>query len=71
MGTIVDATLVRYYPDAYDGVLAGRSAQERRLIEDTLAGHTIGETFGRAAAFLREVAAQAVPAAGVSPQPAP
>jgi hypothetical protein len=138
--TIVDATLVRYYPDAYDGVLADRSAPERKLVEDTLAGlrfvrnqvgagrtdfvrsrldhsgpepaeadilawtwisvprpslagllprgqswemrryrayqdrlagHTIGETFRRAAAFLREAAARAVPAAGVSPQPAP
>lgn len=36
--TIVDGTLVRYHPDAYDRVLGQRSAQERRLIEDTLAG---------------------------------
>jgi hypothetical protein len=36
--TIVDATLVRHYPDAYDGVLAGQPLAERRLIEGTLAG---------------------------------
>ena len=36
--TIVDATLVRYHPEAYDCVLARRAAAEHRLIEDTLAG---------------------------------
>ena len=36
--TIVDATLVRYHPEAYDWVLARRATAERRLIEDTLAG---------------------------------
>jgi hypothetical protein len=36
--TIVDATLVRYYPDVYDGVLAGRPPGERRRIEGTLSG---------------------------------
>jgi hypothetical protein len=36
--TIVDATLVRHHPGAYDGILAGRPAAERRLIETTLAG---------------------------------
>jgi hypothetical protein len=36
--TIVDATLVRYHPDAYDHVLAGLPAAERRLIEGTFAG---------------------------------
>ena len=36
--TIVDATLVRYHPEAYDCVLARRATTERRLIEDTLAG---------------------------------
>jgi hypothetical protein len=36
--TIVDATLVRYHPDTYDAVLAGRPAKERRLIEETLGG---------------------------------
>jgi hypothetical protein len=144
--TIVDATLVRYCPDAYDEVLSDRPGEDRRLIEDTLAGlrfvrnqvgcgradfvrrgngpgdagngngpkadaagiadwawnsmpkpelaglpprgrtwemrryrayqgqlagHTIGETFGRAAAFLREAAAEAVPAAEDGTQPAP
>lgn len=36
--TIVDATLVRYHPDTYDRVLNSRSADERLLIEETLAG---------------------------------
>jgi hypothetical protein len=36
--TIVDATLVRYYPDLYDGVLAGQPRAERRGIEGTLSG---------------------------------
>jgi hypothetical protein len=134
--TIVDATLVRYYPDSYDDVLADRPGEERKLIEDTLAGlrfvrnqvgcgrvdficargghgadggitdwtwnsmpkpalagllprgrtwemrryrayqdqlagRTIGETFGRAAAFLRAAAAETVPAAEAGTQPAP
>ena len=36
--TIVDATLIRYYPDVYDAVLARRSPPQRRLIEGTMAG---------------------------------
>ena len=36
--TMVDATLVRYHPDAYDGVLAGHEADERRAIEGTFGG---------------------------------
>ncbi len=36
--TIVDGTLVRHHPEAYDGVVAGRTPAERRLIEGTLAG---------------------------------
>jgi hypothetical protein len=36
--TIVDATLVRYHPDTYDGLLTGRPLADRQLIEDTLAG---------------------------------
>src|SRR5215471_18373691 len=36
--TIVDSTLVRYHPGAYDDILAGQSPAERRLIEGTLAG---------------------------------
>jgi hypothetical protein len=36
--TIVDATLVRYHPEAYDCVLACQATAEHRLIEDTLAG---------------------------------
>jgi predicted nucleic acid-binding Zn ribbon protein len=35
---IVDATLVRYHPEAYDRVLDGRPSAERALIEETLAG---------------------------------
>ena len=36
--TIVDATLVRHHPDAYDVVMAGQVPAQRRLIEGTLAG---------------------------------
>ena len=36
--TIVDATLVRYYPDLYDGVLDEQPPAERRRIEGTLSG---------------------------------
>lgn len=36
--TIVDATLVRYYPDAYEHALAGLPGQRRRLTEGTFAG---------------------------------
>jgi len=36
--TMVDATLVRYHPDAYDDVLAGHEAAERPAIEGTFGG---------------------------------
>jgi|SRR5215469_10298195 len=36
--TIVDGTLVRYYPDAYDRELRSRSPKDQALIEETLAG---------------------------------
>jgi hypothetical protein len=36
--TIVDATLVRYYPEDYDAALAGLPDQQRRAVEITLAG---------------------------------
>jgi hypothetical protein len=36
--TIVDATLVRHHPDAYDGVLADKDPAQRRRIEGTLGG---------------------------------
>jgi hypothetical protein len=36
--TMVDATLVRHHPGAYDSVLAGQSPTERQLVEETLAG---------------------------------
>jgi hypothetical protein len=123
--TIVDATMVRFHPDAYDEVLDGFVPAKRRLIEETLeglrfvrnqvggggdldlvrpgvsdggdggiggwtwaplpkpplasllprqqawemsryqayqarlAGHTVGSTFGRAVAFLRQAAGKA------------
>jgi hypothetical protein len=36
--TIVDATLVRHHPDAYDAVVAGLDGRERRLVEGALGG---------------------------------
>jgi hypothetical protein len=36
--TIVDATLVRYYPDEYDNTLAGLAARRRRVTEATFGG---------------------------------
>jgi hypothetical protein len=36
--TMVDATLVRYHPDAYSATLAARDAAKRQVIEDTFAG---------------------------------
>ena len=36
--TMVDATLVRYHPDIYSGVLAHHEAAERRMTEETFAG---------------------------------
>jgi hypothetical protein len=36
--TIVDGTLVRYHPDAYDRELRGRSPEDQAMIEETLAG---------------------------------
>jgi anti-sigma B factor antagonist len=36
--TIVDATLVRHHPDAYDALMSGQFAAQRPLIEATLAG---------------------------------
>jgi len=36
--TIVDGTLLRYDPEAYDGVLGSQPPAERRLIEGTFAG---------------------------------
>ena len=35
---MVDATGVRYHPDAYDGVLAGHDAAGREVIESTFGG---------------------------------
>jgi hypothetical protein len=36
--TIVDATLVRHYPDVYDAVLAAQPPAQRELTEEALAG---------------------------------
>jgi hypothetical protein len=36
--TIVDATLVRHHPDAYDTVMTGQAPERRRRVEGTLAG---------------------------------
>jgi hypothetical protein len=36
--TIVDATLVRHHPDAYDTVMAGQDPAQRQLVEGTLTG---------------------------------
>src|SRR5215467_13477431 len=36
--TIVDATLVRHHQQAYDGVMAGQTPAQRRVIDDILAG---------------------------------
>jgi hypothetical protein len=36
--TMVDATLMRYRPDVYAGVLAGQDAAERLITEDTFGG---------------------------------
>jgi hypothetical protein len=36
--TMVDATLVRHDPGAYDGVLAGQTPAQRQLVEGTLSG---------------------------------
>jgi hypothetical protein len=138
--TIVDGTLLRYHPDAYDAALGSQHPAERRLIEGTLtglrfvrnrmghdidhvdfihpeparpghgdgritawtwkpvpepalatlaprgrawemtryreyqtqlAGHTVGEIFGRAAAFLKLTAAKATSGTGVSARSAP
>jgi hypothetical protein len=36
--TIVDATLVRHHPDAYDAVMTGQAPAQRQPVEETLAG---------------------------------
>ena len=36
--TIVDGTLVRHHPEAYDEVMGGLADDQRRLVEGTLAG---------------------------------
>src|ERR1700689_5350175 len=36
--TIVDATLVRHHPVAYDTVMTGQAPVQRQLVEETLAG---------------------------------
>jgi hypothetical protein len=36
--TMVDATLVRHHPDAYDSVMTGQNPSQRQLVEETLTG---------------------------------
>ena len=36
--TIVDATLVRHHPDAYDTMMAGQAPAQRQMVEETLTG---------------------------------
>ena len=36
--TIVDGTLMRYHPEAYETVMGAQAPAERRLIEETFAG---------------------------------
>ena len=36
--TVVDATLVRHHPDAYDAVMAGQTPAQRQLVGKTLTG---------------------------------
>ena len=36
--TIVDATLVRHHPDAYDRVMTAQTPTQRQRVEETLAG---------------------------------
>jgi hypothetical protein len=36
--TMVDATLMRYHPDIYGGILARQDANQRRITEDTFGG---------------------------------
>lgn len=36
--TIVDATLIRHYPETYDALMARQPVGQRRLVEGTLAG---------------------------------
>jgi len=66
--TIVDATLVRYHPEAYDRVLAEQPASERKLIEDTMGGlrfvrNQIGQEVDRIG-FIRPKDGQREPADG-------
>src|SRR6476646_3729288 len=42
--TLVDATLVRHHPRAYDAALAGQPSAERTVIEGTLAGLRLSVT---------------------------
>ncbi|HUA40635.1 MAG TPA: hypothetical protein VMA32_03665 [Streptosporangiaceae bacterium] len=64
--TIVDANLVRYYPETYDNDLAGRDNASRAQVEETLAGfrfvrNQIGHDIDRAD-FIR-----ATPSGGGTP----
>jgi predicted nucleic acid-binding Zn ribbon protein len=66
--TMVDATLVRYHPDAYGAVLASHDAAQRKIIEDTFAGlRFVRNRMGYKAdpdAFIRPKLTRSGPAAG-------
>lgn len=66
--TIVDATMVRHHPEAYDTILARRPAALRRLIEGTLAGLRFVRNQmaheGDHAGFIRQAALGATPGDG-------
>jgi anti-sigma B factor antagonist len=53
--TMIDATLVRHHPGAYDTVMAARTSAERRRISETLAGLRFVRNWISRAAGLDEV----------------
>jgi hypothetical protein len=66
--TIVDATMVRHYPEAYDAVMARQPAGQRALTEGTLAGLRFVRNQmaheGDHAGFIRKAALGATPGDG-------
>ena len=68
--TIVDATLVRYHPETYDTLMAGRGPAERQVVEGTLAGLRFVRNRMRALGhdgFIMPRAGLAGPGPGVGP----
>lgn len=62
--TIVDATLVRHHPEAYDRVLAAQTPAHRQLIEATMAGLRFVRNHIGAEADLAQFIQPAEPGAG-------